>query len=145
MHKTRVFRGLWAFSPMAIFARKYFLQYLLISWFRLFSSNSFSILRLFTKCQLLKFTFKDFTDLSLLQISVQIRNSMQIFWGSNCTFWTHQVRSIYCSLSIGYLFHICQIWGSDRPLWLTCSVVFMKSMVTSATTTNRFWCFHCCR
>ena len=27
---------------------------------------------------------------SLVQISVQIPNSMQIFWGSNCTFWTHQ-------------------------------------------------------
>ena len=72
------------------FCMPIFLQYLLISWFWLFLSNSFNILRLFTKCHLLKFTFKDFTGLSLLQISVQIRNSMQIFWGSNSTFWTHQ-------------------------------------------------------
>ena len=72
------------------FCMPIFLQWLLISWFWLFLSNSFNILRLFTKCHLLKFTFKDFTGLSLLQISVQMRNSMQIFWGSNSTFWTHQ-------------------------------------------------------
>ena len=79
------------------FCMPIFLQYLLISWFRLFSSNSFSILRFFTKCQLLKFTFKDFTGLSLLQISVQIRNSMQIFWGSNCTFELTRHRTLTIS------------------------------------------------
>ena len=46
------------------FCMPIFLQYLLISWFWFFLSNSFNILRLFTKCHLLKFTFKDFTGLS---------------------------------------------------------------------------------
>ena len=102
------------------FCMPIFLQYLLISWFLLFLSNSFNIPRLFTKCHLLKFTFKDFTGLSLLQISVQIRNSMQIFGGSNSTFWTHQAKNylsqfvygLFCSylsnmgVTLTHLIHI---------------------------------------
>ena len=37
------------------------------------------------------FTCKDFKGLSLMLLSVQIRNSMQIFWGSNSTNWTHKL------------------------------------------------------
>ena len=47
------------------FCMPIFLHYLLISWFWLFLSNSFNILRLFTKYLLLKLTFKYFTGLSL--------------------------------------------------------------------------------
>ena len=91
---------------MSIFACQYFLQYLLISWFRLFSSNSFNILRLFTKCHLLKLTFKNFTGLSMLQICVQFRNSMQIFRGSDCTFWTHQAWQVgWVGWPLGGRFH----------------------------------------
>ena len=50
------------------FCMPIFLQYLLISWFWLLLSNSFNILRLLTKCHLLKSTFKNFTGLSILQI-----------------------------------------------------------------------------
>ena len=48
----------------------------------------FNILRPFAKYHLLEFTLKDFTGLSLLQISVQTLNPMY-FGGPNCTFGTH--------------------------------------------------------
>ena len=94
------------------FCMPIFLQYLLISWFWLFLSNSFNILWLFTEFHLLKFTFKDFTGLSLLQITEQIWNSMPIFALLELT--SH--RTANCSLPIAYFVHINQMWGSFRPL-----------------------------
>ena len=72
------------------FCMPIFLQYLLISWIWLVLSNSINILRLLTKLHPWKLTLKDFTGLSILQIGVQNLQSMQIFLGSNCTFWTQQ-------------------------------------------------------
>ena len=103
------------------------LLYMLISWFWLVLSNSFNILRLLIKCHLSKFTFMDFPGLSLLQISVQIQNSMQISFGSVIAlFELRRNRNIYCSLhSIGYFVHFCQMWGSERPPWLTYKLQYL--------------------
>jgi len=68
------------------FCMPIFKQYLLISWIWLVLSNSINILRLLTKLHPWKLTLKDFTGLSILQISVQNLESMQICLGSNCTF-----------------------------------------------------------